>query len=187
MQFCSFLNLQSTSSTAHQICPIASLLFTRLLKKKSKAWYCHYLCSKDRRLLQVSLYYQYLKLFFFLLSFKLRSFLPTPCLRQLSHRRPSLAQQCSKKGIMIDSPWCKLEYCSPITSPSRSSNETSHWDRSYWISICVSLAVGGYCLSKHWFVLLSFLLFNTCWCLVKSKENCSIKRLVFSTSCDVNW
>lgn len=107
----------------------------------------------------------------FFFSFRLKSLLSSPCMWPVSHRRPSLAQQHQEKGIRIDSPWCKLECFSPITSPSRSSNETSHWDTSNWISICVSLAVSGYCLSKHWFVLLSlFLLFNTCWGLVKRKQ-----------------
>lgn len=52
-------------------------------------------------------------------------------------------------------------------------------------SVC--LTVSGYCLSKHWFVLLSFFFYSIhveAW--LKRNKNCCIKRLVFSASCDVN-
>lgn len=123
--------------TTHQICPIAPLLSSlTFFKKKWKAWFCHYLCPQNSRLLQDSLYLQYLKLCFFL-SFRLKSFISSPCMWPISQRRPSLAQQSHEKGIRIDSPWCKLECSCPITSPSRSTNETSHRDTSDWASICV--------------------------------------------------
>lgn len=154
MQFCSFLNLQGNKHCTSNM-PYSFSLLYQTLKKRKRHGIVVTCVQKKEDFCKLACIFSTWNCFF-LLSFKLRSFLPTPCLRPLSHRRPSLAQQCSKKGIMMDSPWCKLEYCSPITSPSRSSNETSYWDRSYWISICVCLAVGGYCLSKHWFVLLSF-------------------------------